>query len=260
VSTGPELGHSSAQVSCQSGLRRALSRQNSLPSGSARTCQDSSPVWPMSAGRAPSLRRRSSSASCSRSVALTSMCSRDFPGSGSSLRLRMMVGCGRRTLRAARSRRRPLHDRHYEVRTSHQNRAAPQDRQPSTSSLIRHAIDETCSQRGNCRSYARSSFRLLAVGTRSGPLSGEARGAKAGEVRLVGRPAGGTVDRASAGFSASELRSAGQRPRYRGARIVANSGHRTAGERACRLEDPAPASASAAGKIEALIRRPERSP
>jgi hypothetical protein len=47
----------------QSGLRRALSRQNSLPSGSARTCQCSCPVWPMSAGRAPSFRRRSSSAS-----------------------------------------------------------------------------------------------------------------------------------------------------------------------------------------------------
>lgn len=28
---------------CQSGSRRALSRQNSLPSGSARTCQDASP-------------------------------------------------------------------------------------------------------------------------------------------------------------------------------------------------------------------------
>ena len=47
----------------QSGERRALSRQNSLPSGSARTCHCSSPVWPMSAGRAPSSRRRSSSAS-----------------------------------------------------------------------------------------------------------------------------------------------------------------------------------------------------
>jgi len=47
----------------QSGARRVLSRQNSLPSGSARTCHGSSPVWPMSAGRAPSLRRRSSSAS-----------------------------------------------------------------------------------------------------------------------------------------------------------------------------------------------------
>jgi transposase len=47
----------------QSGSRRVLSRQNSLPSGSARTCHCSSPVWPMSAGRAPSLRRRSSSAS-----------------------------------------------------------------------------------------------------------------------------------------------------------------------------------------------------
>ena len=47
----------------QSGLRRALSRQNSLPSGSTRTCHCSCPVWPMSAGRAPSFRRRSSSAS-----------------------------------------------------------------------------------------------------------------------------------------------------------------------------------------------------
>jgi hypothetical protein len=47
----------------QSGSRRVLSRQNALPSGSARTCHGSSPVWPMSAGRAPSLRRRSSSAS-----------------------------------------------------------------------------------------------------------------------------------------------------------------------------------------------------
>jgi hypothetical protein len=46
-----------------SGLRRALSRQNSLPSGSDRTCHDSSPVWPMSAGRAPSFSRRTSSAS-----------------------------------------------------------------------------------------------------------------------------------------------------------------------------------------------------
>jgi hypothetical protein len=47
----------------QSGSRRVLSRQNALPSGSARTCHGSSPVWPMSAGRAPSFRRRSSSAS-----------------------------------------------------------------------------------------------------------------------------------------------------------------------------------------------------
>jgi len=44
-------------------LRRAFKRQNSLPSGSARQCQGSSPVWPTSAGRAPSFRRRSSSAS-----------------------------------------------------------------------------------------------------------------------------------------------------------------------------------------------------
>ncbi len=47
----------------QSGSRRVLSRQNSLPSGSVRTCHGSCPLWPMSAGRAPSFRRRSSSAS-----------------------------------------------------------------------------------------------------------------------------------------------------------------------------------------------------
>ena len=33
--------------------------QNSFPSGSARTVQDSAPVWPMSGRRAPSARRRS---------------------------------------------------------------------------------------------------------------------------------------------------------------------------------------------------------
>ena len=33
--------------------------QNSFPSGSARTVQDSAPVWPMSTRRAPSARRRS---------------------------------------------------------------------------------------------------------------------------------------------------------------------------------------------------------
>lgn len=47
----------------QSGFRRARSRQNWLPSGSARTCQDSAPLWPTSAGRAPSMSSRSSSAS-----------------------------------------------------------------------------------------------------------------------------------------------------------------------------------------------------
>jgi hypothetical protein len=52
-----------AGVRADAQLRRACRRQNSLPSGSARQCQDSSPVWPMSAGRAPSFRRRSSSAS-----------------------------------------------------------------------------------------------------------------------------------------------------------------------------------------------------
>ena len=42
--------------------------QNSFPSGSARTVQDSAPVWPVSARRAPSVRRRS--ISWSRSAAL----------------------------------------------------------------------------------------------------------------------------------------------------------------------------------------------
>ena len=50
-------------------LRR---RQNSLPSGSASTCQDSSPVCLTSAFLAPSSRRRCSSSSWLRSTALTS--------------------------------------------------------------------------------------------------------------------------------------------------------------------------------------------
>jgi hypothetical protein len=60
---GDDLGPFPGPLQYQSGARRVLSRQNSLPSGSARTCHCSSPVWPMSAGRAPSLRRRSSSES-----------------------------------------------------------------------------------------------------------------------------------------------------------------------------------------------------
>ena len=48
------------------GWSRVRRRQNSLPSGSARTCQLSVPVWPMSAGLAPRASSRSSSASWSR--------------------------------------------------------------------------------------------------------------------------------------------------------------------------------------------------
>ena len=62
--------------------------------GSASTCQLSSPVWPMSARRAPAASSRSSSASWSRSVALTSMCSRSLPLLGSSVWSKTMVGCG----------------------------------------------------------------------------------------------------------------------------------------------------------------------
>ena len=78
----------------QRGLSRVCRRQNSLPSGSARTCQFSAPVWPTSAGLAPRASNRSSSASWSRSVALTSMCSGSFPLRGSLLGLRTRVGCG----------------------------------------------------------------------------------------------------------------------------------------------------------------------
>jgi GT2 family glycosyltransferase len=78
----------------QRGWSRVCRRQNSLPSGSARTCQLSVPVWPTSAGLAPRASSRSSSASWSRSVALTSMCSRSFLVRGSLLGLRTRVGCG----------------------------------------------------------------------------------------------------------------------------------------------------------------------
>ncbi len=46
----------------QSGWRRVLSRQNSLSSGSASTCQDASAGWPMSISLAPAASSRSSSA------------------------------------------------------------------------------------------------------------------------------------------------------------------------------------------------------
>src|SRR4029453_8424356 len=46
-------------------VRLARTTQNSLPSGSARTVQDSAPVCPMSTRRAPSATMRSISASCS---------------------------------------------------------------------------------------------------------------------------------------------------------------------------------------------------
>jgi hypothetical protein len=42
---------------------RVCRRQNSLPSGSVRTCQPSVPAWPTSAGLAPGASSRSSSAS-----------------------------------------------------------------------------------------------------------------------------------------------------------------------------------------------------
>lgn len=74
-------------------LRRRRSRQNSLPSGSSRTCHCSSPVWPISAGRAPIFRRRSSSASWSRSAGLMSMCSRSLPVLGPVVGLKIRVGC-----------------------------------------------------------------------------------------------------------------------------------------------------------------------
>ncbi len=74
-------------------LRRRRRRQNSFPSGSSRTCHCSSPVCPISAGRAPISRRRSSSAACSRSVGLMSMCSRRSPVLGWFVGLKIRVGC-----------------------------------------------------------------------------------------------------------------------------------------------------------------------
>src|SRR5580704_2352553 len=50
--------------------------QNSFPSGSARTVQDSVPVWPMSTRRAPSARRRSISWSRSAALLVRSRCTR----------------------------------------------------------------------------------------------------------------------------------------------------------------------------------------
>jgi hypothetical protein len=48
----------------------------------------------MSAGRAPAASSRASSASWSRSVAFTSMCSRSFARFGSLVRSKTSVGCG----------------------------------------------------------------------------------------------------------------------------------------------------------------------
>src|SRR5215469_935196 len=82
------------------------------------------------------------------------MCSRDFPCSGSSLRLRMIVGCGPPNPSRGPISRLPSSSRSSTTKskTSHQNRASTSgSRQPSTSSLIRHAIDETYFQRANCR-------------------------------------------------------------------------------------------------------------
>ena len=70
-----------------------------MPSGSASTCQPSSPVWPTSAGSAPRPSSRSSSASWSRSVGLTSMCSRSLPGVGSAHRAEDQRRCRRRRSR-----------------------------------------------------------------------------------------------------------------------------------------------------------------
>ena len=50
--------------------------QNSFPSGSASTVQDSAPVWPMSTWRAPSVRRRSISWSRSAALVVRSRCTR----------------------------------------------------------------------------------------------------------------------------------------------------------------------------------------
>src|ERR1700758_2440305 len=79
------------------------------------------------------------------------MCSRDFPCSGSSRRLRMIVGCGPPNPSRGPISTVPSSSRSSTTksRTSHQNRASTSgSRQPSTSSLTRHAIDETYSQRG----------------------------------------------------------------------------------------------------------------
>src|SRR5216683_630402 len=82
------------------------------------------------------------------------MCSRDFPCSGSSPRLRMIVGCGPPNPSRGPISTEPSSSRSSTTksRTSHQNRASTSgSRQPSTSSLIRHAINETRSQPGNRR-------------------------------------------------------------------------------------------------------------
>src|SRR5215470_123579 len=82
------------------------------------------------------------------------MCSRDFPFSGLSLRLRMIVGCGPPNPSRGPISTEPSSSRSSTTksRTSHQNRASTSgSRQPSTSSLIRHAMNETCSQPGNRR-------------------------------------------------------------------------------------------------------------
>src|SRR5690348_2225580 len=66
----------------------------------------------------------------------------------------MIVGCGPPNPSRGPISRLPSSSRSSTTksRTSHQNRASVSgSRQPSTSSLIRHAIDETYSQRGNCR-------------------------------------------------------------------------------------------------------------
>src|SRR3989440_12567755 len=85
------------------------------------------------------------------------MCSRDFPGSGASLRLRMIVGCGPPNPSRGPISTEPSSSRSSTTksRTSHQNRASTSgSRQPSTSSLIRHAMNETYPQGGSLRRCA----------------------------------------------------------------------------------------------------------
>ena len=85
-------------------------------------------------------------------------------------------------------------------RTSHQNRASTSGSwHLSTSSLIRHAIDETCSQRGNCRggrtriSWAPCSDNKLAT------VPGEASGVELiSGPRLAGSPGEGRRSRSRA--------------------------------------------------------------
>jgi hypothetical protein len=76
VSVGrrPEGGLARCAASDQG--RRPARTSNSLPSGSARQTQLSSPVWPTSACRAPRSSRRRTSSSCSLSVGLRSRWSR----------------------------------------------------------------------------------------------------------------------------------------------------------------------------------------